>query len=187
MPEGLSPIRMALLVLYATSQTERDGHGVQGVNAYAIERLIRSRLGGVRGYGKSAVYANSDQLVELGYLEGIVIGEGARAVTVYVVTEKGADAIREWMTTPTERPHLDSELFLRTRALDLVPAKDAMASWAALRPQLTRWLLELEDAKAKATQPTLGVTLEFEYFELVIRAHLAWLDRAEKALRKQAR
>ena len=91
------------------------------------------------------------------------------------------------MTTPTERPHLDGEIFFRVRALDLVPANDALASLAALGPQLKRWLLELEDAKAKATRPTLGVTLEFEYFELVIRAHLTWLDRAEKALRKQVR
>jgi hypothetical protein len=108
-------------------------------------------------------------------------------VTAYVVTEKGANAIREWMTTPTERPHLDGEIFLRVRALDLVPANDALASLAALRPQLKRWLVDLEDAKAKATQPTLGVTLEFEYFELVIRAHLTWLDRAERELKKQAR
>jgi hypothetical protein len=78
MSERLSPIRVALLVLYATSQTERDGHGVQGVNAYEIERLIRSRLGGVRGYGKTAVYENSEQLAALGYLEGIAIGDGPK-------------------------------------------------------------------------------------------------------------
>ena len=68
-PEELSPLRMALLVLSANARTERQDHVVQGANAYEIELLIRSRLGGVRGYGKSAVYDNSKQLAALRYLE----------------------------------------------------------------------------------------------------------------------
>ena len=74
--------------------TERDDECVDGANAYEIERLIRSRLGGFRGYGKSAVYDNSKKLAALGYLEEFTIGEPSKAVTVYMVTEKGRDAIR---------------------------------------------------------------------------------------------
>jgi len=185
MSEELSPLRMALLVLYATAWTKRDDHVVQGANAYEIELLIRSRLGGVRGYGKSAVYDNSKQLAELGYLEGVTIGEPSKAVTAYLVTQEGLDAIKGWMKTPTERPHLDSEIFLRARAIDWVPPEDALRSLTALRPHLTRGLADLEDAKAAAKSPTLGRTLEFEYFELVLRAHLKWLDGAEKVLRKR--
>ena len=159
------------------------GHGAQGANAYEIERLIRSRLGGARGFGKSAVYENSEQLAELGYLDGVVIGDGPKAVTVYVVTEKGGDAIRARMRTPAEAAHLDAEIFLRVRAVDLVRAEEALTSLAALRPRRTRRLVDLEDAKANR-RPTLGSTLEFEYFELVLRAHLKWLDGAEKALKK---
>ena len=172
-PKELSPLRMALLILYANARTERFDRVVQGANAYEIERLIRSRLGGVRGYGKTAVYDNSEQLAVLGYLEEVTIGEPSRAVTAYIITPKGADAIRAWMKTPTERPHLDSEIFLRVRA--------------TLRPHLMRWLADLDDAKARAKVPTLGSTLELEYFELVLRAHLKWLDRAEKELKKRVR
>ena len=186
-PEELSPLRMALLVLYANARTERPDRVVQGANAYEIERLIRSRLGGVRGYGKTAVYDNSEQLAVLGYLEEVTIGEPSRAVTAYIITPKGADAIRAWMKTPTERPHLDSEIFLRSRALDLVPPEDALSSLTTLRPHLMRWLADLDDAKVRATVPTLGSTLELEYFELVLRAHLKWLDRAEKELKKRVR
>ena len=88
-PKELSPLRIALLVLYATMFTERDDECVDGANAYEIERLIRSRLGGVRGYGKSAVYDNSKKLAALGYLEEFTIGEPSKAVTVYMVTERG--------------------------------------------------------------------------------------------------
>ena len=59
------------------------------MNAYEIELLIRSRLGGVRGYGKTAVYDNSKQLAELEYLEEVTIGEPSKAVTAYKVTPKG--------------------------------------------------------------------------------------------------
>ncbi len=100
-PKGLSPLRIALLVLYAKAFTKRQGLVVPGANAYEIELLIRSRLGGVRGYGRAAVYDNSKQLAALGYLEEVVIGESSKAVTAYVVTEKGADAIRAWMKTPS--------------------------------------------------------------------------------------
>lgn len=186
-PKELTPLRIALLVIYAKARTERQNYVVQGANAYEIELLIRSRLGGVRGYGKSAVYDNSKQLAALGYLEEVAIGESSKAVTAYVVTDKGADAIRAWMKTPTEPPHLDSEIFLRARALDLVPPADALRSLQALRPHLTRWLAELDDVKAKAKLVSLGSTLEHEYYELVLRAHLKWLDRAEKALKKLVR
>ena len=187
MPKELSPLRMALLVLYAGARTERQNDIVGGANAYEIELLIRSRLGGVRGYGKTAVYDNSKQLAELEYLEEVTIGEPSKAVTAYKVTPKGWDAIRRWMITPTERPHLDSEIFLRVRALEMVPAEDALSSLSALRPQLTMWLARLEDVKAKTNSTSLASTLELEYFELVLRAHLKWLDQAEKALKKRIR
>jgi hypothetical protein len=50
-----------------------------------------------------------------------------------------------------------------------------------------RWLADLDEAKARAKIPTLGSTLELEYFELVLGADLKWLDRAEKELKKLVR
>jgi hypothetical protein len=185
MPNELSPLRIALLVLYGTAGTERDGAFVAGANAYKIERLIRSRLGGVRGYGKSAVYDNSKQLAALEYLEETELGDPSNAVTAYMITEKGVDAIRRWMKTPTEPPHLDDEIFLRVRALYWVPPEDALTSLAALRPHLTSRLAYLDRVRANAEGPTLGLTLELEYFELVLRAHLKWLERAERELKKR--
>ena len=169
----------------ASGRPSRARASVHGANAYEIELLIRSRLGGVRGYGTSAVYENSKQLAELDYLEQVAIGDPMKPVTAYLVTEKGRDAIRQWMKTPTEPPHLDSEIFLRIRALDLVPPEDALISLSALRAPIARWLVELDAVKVGAKFPTLGSTLEFDYFELVLGAHLKWLDRAEKALKKR--
>jgi hypothetical protein len=39
--------------------------------------------------------------------------------------------------------------------------------------------------KAELKSPTLASTLELQYFDLLLRAHLKWLDGAEKALKKR--
>ena len=43
----------------------------------------------------------------------------------------------------------------------------------------------LDAVKANATVATLARTLELEYFDLVLQAHLKWLDQAEKELKKR--
>jgi hypothetical protein len=82
-------------------------------------------------------------------------------------------------------PHLDDEILVRVRAVELVPAEDALTSFSALRPRLTRWLADLDAVKAELKSPTLASTLELQYFDLLLRAHLKWLDGVEKALKKR--
>lgn len=182
----LTALQNALLVLYATTHTTRGNRGFHGASAYTVERLIRSRLGGAGGYGKTACYGNSKQLVELGYLDAIRVEEGPRPTTIYQPTERGIDAVRAWMATPIAPPRIDSDLVLRIRALLYTPPEVALRSLQALRPQLTR-TLALFDAEAVDPQlATPEATLEREYFQLVLRAHLKWLARAEKHLTKLA-
>jgi len=180
----LTTLRIALLVLYGTTLTTRGHRVVQGASAYTVERLIRSRLGGAGGYGKTACYDNSKQLVELGYLDAFPIEEGPRPTTIYQPTEKGIDAVRAWMATPTAAPRIDSDLVLRIRALRYTPPEVALESLRALRPYLTGLLARFD---AEALDPELAspeAALEREYFQLVLGAHLKWLARAEKHLTK---
>jgi hypothetical protein len=182
----LTPLRIALLVLYATTRTTRGDRIVDGTSAYAVERLIRSRLGGAGGYGKTAVYVNSKQLVELGYLDAVLLDEGPRPTTIYQATEKGISAMTAWMETPTGAPRIDSDLVLRIRALRYTPPEVALRSLRALRPHLARMVAVFE---AEAVDPDLDnpeAELEREYFQLVLGAHLRWLARAEKHLARSA-
>ena len=182
----LTPVRIALLVLYATTRTTRGDRDVDGASAFAVERLIRSRLGGAGGYGKTAVYENSRQLVELGYLEAVRVEEGPRPTTIYQPTEKGIDAVRAWTATPTGAPRIDSDLVLRIRALPYTPPEVALGSLRALRPHLTGLLAVFD---AEAVDPDLTAPeaeLERVYFQLVLGAHLRWLARAEKHLARTA-
>jgi DNA-binding PadR family transcriptional regulator len=180
----MTPLRIALLVLYATTRTERMGRVVEGASAYTVEQLIESRLGGVGGYRKSACYENSRQLVELGYLETDVLDETSRRpTTIYTPTKKGLDAVRAWMETPTAAPRIDSEIFLRIRALPYTRPDQALASLGALRPHLTRPLAELDAEDVAPDLATPYAQLERDYFRLVLEAHLTWLARAEKRLK----
>jgi DNA-binding PadR family transcriptional regulator len=182
----LTPLRIALLVLYATTRTTRGNRIVGGASAYAVERLIRSRLGGAGGYRKTACYENSKRLVELGYLEAVLVEEGPRPTTIYQATEKGIDAVRAWTETPTAAPRIDSDLVLRIRALPYTPPEVALGSLRALRPHLTGLLAVFD---AEAIDPDLSgpeAELEREYFQLVLGAHLRWLARAEKHLARSA-
>jgi hypothetical protein len=186
MPVELTPIRIALLVLYATTRTTRGDRVVEGASAYAVERLIRSRLGGAGGYGKTACYDNSKQLVELGYLDAVVLEEGPRPTTVYQPTYKGIEAVRGWAASPASAPRIDSDLVLRIRALPYTPPKVALASLRSLRPHLTGLLAVLDAEAVDPDLATWDAELEREYFQLVLRAHLTWLERAEKQLTKMA-
>ena len=164
-------------------------HVVQGANAYEIELLIRSRLGGVRGYGKSAKYETRSSSSRSGsWRRSVIRRSGPRPVTVYIVTKKkGFDAIRTWMKTPTEPPHLDDEILRVRRArpssgggrAELVGPAPAAPDEVAGGSRRREGRGEVPDI--------LALTLELQYFELVLRAHLKWLDGAEKALKKRGR
>lgn len=187
MTAELTSVRIALLVLYATTRTKRGDLVVEGTNVYTVEKLIRSRLGGAGGYGKTACNDNSKQLVELGYLEAVLVDEGSRPTTIYRPTKKGFDAVRAWTATPTTAPRIDDELFLRIRALPYTRPEVALGSLRAMRPRLTG-LLAVLDAEAVAPgSDTVFAELEREYFRLVLGAHLTWLGRAEKQLARMAK
>jgi DNA-binding PadR family transcriptional regulator len=85
--------------------------------AAGVELLIRSRVGGVLGFGKSACYEQSKKLAEGGYLASSVVeGEGQRTVTLYRLTDTGRRQVVRWLRTPAQCPPIDSEAFLRTHA-----------------------------------------------------------------------
>ena len=186
MTAELTSVRIALLVLYATTRTKRGDLVVEGTNVYTVEKLIRSRLGGAGGYGKTACNDNSKQLVELGYLEAVLVDEGSRPTTIYRPTKKGFNAVRAWTATPTTAPRIDDELFLRI-ALPYTRPEVALGSLRAMRPRLTG-LLAVLDAEAVAPDSDDGVRrARARVFPARARGHLAWLGRAEKQLARMAK
>src|SRR5919106_5813363 len=63
--------------------------------------------------GESRYYVEPKRLARLGYLEARREPGKTRERTVYTLTEKGLDALREWAKTPVHFPRLEHEPLVR--------------------------------------------------------------------------
>src|ERR687890_117516 len=77
-------------------------------------------------------YAEPKRLAELGYLEAEKQPGRTRERTHYRLTEKGRDAIAEWVRTPAPLPRVQNETVVRLVAADLVDPDDVRAGLAEL-------------------------------------------------------
>src|ERR687888_2710915 len=86
--------------------------------------------------GESQYYVEPKRLARLGYLEARKEPGKTRERTVYTLTEKGLDALREWARTPVRFTPVKSELLLRLLIADLVGERVARESIVTLRDEL---------------------------------------------------
>ena len=85
--------------------------------------------------GESRYYVEPKRLARLGYLEARKEPGKTRERTVYTLTDKGLQALRDWARTPVRFTPLKSEPLLRLLIADLVgePATRAQHRHAARR------------------------------------------------------
>ena len=95
--------------------------------------------------GESQYYVEPKRLAKLGYLEARKEPGKTRERTVYTLTDKGLDALGEWVKTPVRFTPFKSEALLRTLATDLVGEEAVREGFAALRP-------DLEDMRARVKE-----------------------------------
>jgi len=62
---------------------------------------------------ESAIYREVKRLSSMGLLEGTKEHVGRRARTIYSITEKGREALREWLATPVSPFAMDFEAMIR--------------------------------------------------------------------------
>jgi DNA-binding PadR family transcriptional regulator len=62
---------------------------------------------------ESAIYREVKRLSSMGLLEGRKEHVGKRARTIYSITEKGREALREWLATPVSPFAMDFEAMIR--------------------------------------------------------------------------
>ena len=80
--------------------------------------------------GESQYYAEPKRLAKLGYLDARKEPGKTRDRTVYTLTEKGLEALREWARTPVAFTPVKSELLIRLLIADLVGEAATRASVA---------------------------------------------------------
>jgi DNA-binding PadR family transcriptional regulator len=173
--DRLSPFSFAILVLV--------GRG--GAGPHDLRRMAEAG----RVYWEAAPsqwYAEPKRLAELGYLEARTEPGRTRPRTHYTLTEKGRQALAEWVRTPTGLARMQQEPIVRLLAADLVPPDAVLEGLRPLRE-------ELQDAGRRVAEslsaaPSIGagrarlLEVNHRYAQRLLELQLEWLDEAERVL-----
>jgi DNA-binding PadR family transcriptional regulator len=100
--------------------------------------------------GESRYYVEPKRLAALGYLEARKEPGRTRERTVYSLTGKGLEALREWARTPVHVTPIQSEALLRVLVADLVGEPVTRESIGTLRADIADLRARLAETEASA-------------------------------------
>ena len=123
--------------------------GREGAGPHDLRRMAqRDRV--LAWAGESQYYTEPKRLAKLGYLEARKEPGKTRERTVYALTDRGLEALREHATTPVSFTPLKSDALLRLLICDLVGEERTRESMASLRDELVDIGARLDDAERRA-------------------------------------
>ena len=158
--------------------------GHQGAGAHDLLRMARrGRM--LDWAGESQYYVEPKRLAKLGYLAARKEPGRTRERTVYSLTEKGLEALREYARTPVRFTPLKSDPLLRLLIADLVGERVTRESMATLRDDIA----DLQERVRETTDSAEGLPHRRKYLQLVNRflrelleLHLKLVDDVEREL-----
>ena len=158
--------------------------GRGGLGPHDIRRLVRQ--GRILDWaGESQYYTEPKRLAKLGYLEARKEPGKTRERTVYTLTDKGFEALREYARTPVKFQPVKSDLLIRLLICDLVgegPTREAVATLrddiADLEERLDESELSAEELPARRKYLLLVYGFLRQWLEL----HLEFVDELEREL-----
>jgi DNA-binding PadR family transcriptional regulator len=125
--------------------------GRGGASAHDLRQMARH--GRILDWaGESQYYTEPKRLAKLGYLSARKEPGKTRERTVYTLTDKGLEALREYARTPVSFTPLKSEPLLRLLICDLVGEAVTRESMAALRDDIADIGSRLDDAERTAKE-----------------------------------
>ena len=162
--------------------------GREGAGPHDLLRLAkRGRF--FNWAGESQYYTEPKRLAKRGYLSARKEPGKTRERTVYTLTDKGLDALRNYARTPVGFTPLKSDALLRLLICDLVGEEVTRASMATLRDDIA----DLESRLAEAEQSAHQLAHREKYLLLVttfmrrfLDLHLELVDQVERELQPQA-
>lgn len=133
----------------------------------------------------SQLYAEPKRLAELGYVAARKAPGRTRERTIYELTERGREVLREWLARPAPFPRIQNEANVRLLAGDLIDDATIVASLTAMRTELDE--LEQLVAEGEAVMPSVPhreryLRLSFSLARRLIAAHREWLEEIESEL-----
>jgi DNA-binding PadR family transcriptional regulator len=135
--------------------------------------------------GESQYYTEPKRLAKLGYLEARKEPGKTRERTVYTLTDKGLQALREHARTPARFTPLKSDFLQRLLIADLVGEAVTRKSMAAVRDDIAdiQWRLDDAERTAKALpHREKYLRLVIAFMRRLLDLHLELVDKVEREL-----
>jgi DNA-binding PadR family transcriptional regulator len=158
--------------------------GRGGAGAHDLLRMAREgRM--LDWAGESQYYTEPKRLARLGYLEARREPGRTRERTVYSLTDKGLEALRDYARTPVRFTPLKSEPLVRLLICDLVGEEVTRESMATLREDLADIAQRLDDAERRASalpHRAKYLLLTVGFLRRFLELHLELVDEVEREL-----
>jgi DNA-binding PadR family transcriptional regulator len=162
----------------------RDGAGPHDL----LRMAQRGRM--LAWAGESQYYTEPKRLARLGYLSARKEPGKTRERTVYTLTDKGRDALREYARTPVAFTPLKSDPLLRLLICDLVGEDTTRQSMATLRDDIADIQLRLDDSENRAKQlphREKYLSLVNGFMRRLLDLHLDLIDQVEEELQAEVK
>jgi DNA-binding PadR family transcriptional regulator len=133
---------------------------------------------------ESAIYREVKRLASMGLLSGEKNYVGKRARTVYSITEKGREALREWLATPVSPFAMDFEAMIRLFVAPLGTKEQIVTTLKHVRGDAQE-MLRFSGAVKQEFLEGIAVTqdqayiraLAVDFFISLLNTVEAWADR----------
>jgi PadR family transcriptional regulator AphA len=157
------------------------------VHPWSTYELARQRIRYFRYVwprAESAIYREVKRLSSMGLLDGRKEHVGKRARTVYSITEKGRQALREWLATPVSPFAMDFEAMIRLFVAPLGTKDQILATLRQVRSDARDMLRfggqvkqEFLDGLAVTQDQVYIRALAVDFFISLLTMVEAWAER----------
>ncbi len=158
--------------------------GRTGAGPHDLRQMVhRGRI--LDWAGESQYYVEPKRLARLGYLDTHKEPGKTRQRTVYTLTDKGQQALRDYARTPVTFQPFKSELMLRLLICDLVGEEPTRESVATLRDDIADLMARLDETEASADalpHRRKYLMLVNEFLRRLLDLHLEFVDELEREL-----
>ena len=158
--------------------------GRGGAGAHDLLRMARrGRM--LDWAGESQYYVEPKRLAKLGYLEARREPGKTRERTVYTLTDKGLEALRELARRPVRFEPLKSDFLLRLLVADLVGEAATRKAAGTLRDDIAELFERVAEAEASAQalpHRRKYLLLVCRFLRQLLELHLDWADEVEREL-----
>ena len=165
--------------------------GLVGRHGAGAHDLLRMAKGGrmLAWAGESQYYTEPKRLEALGYLSSRKEPGKTRERTVYALSDKGLEALREYARTPVEFTPLKSEPLLRLLIADLVGEEVTREAMATLRDDVADIAERLDAAQERARQlphREKYLLMVTGFLRRLLELHVELVDEVERELTPSA-